>query len=443
LDDRTLSEPGRGLGVSSGAGLVIANMIGAGGFLSTGFMAQELGPGPILLAWVTGAVIALLGVRVYSEAARLAPRSGGEYRYLSDLWHPALGYLAGWASFLVGFSAPIAISALGAGHFLVAMGARVPPRLTAATVIVTLTVVHSLGFQPSRWTQDVLVAFKGALLVAFVVIGISYAGFAWPSWTPPRPAPSVWPSFMTGLFFVAFAFSGWNAATYAAGEFKDPARTVPRAMLLGCALVALLYLAVNWVFVTGLTPQRAAVVMVYESARITLGHLILEDILGPRGAAAMSFLFIVAFISSVSAMIFVGPRVYAAMASDGFLPRRLSGPGGGPTASATVLQGTVALVLLFTQRMQEVLMNVGALLTLFAALVALAVLRVRLARPDLPAPGWDALAAAAAFAGIAGWMLYFGLRDSATLLAWTSAIAAAALTFYLWTRGRRRRTEGL
>jgi APA family basic amino acid/polyamine antiporter len=402
-------------------------------------MAQELGPGPILLAWISGAAIALLGVRVYAEAARLVPRSGGEYRYLSDLWHPALGYLAGWASFLVGFSAPIAVSALAAGHFLVAMGATLPPRLTAAVVIVSLTVVHSLGFQLSKWTQDALVAFKLFLLVGFVAVGIGYAGFDWPTWTPPRPPPSLWPPFMTGLFYVAFAFSGWNAAVYASGEFKDSQRTVPRAMLLGCSLVALLYLAVNWVFVTRLTPERAAVVMTYESARITLGHLILQDVLGPRGAAAMSFLIIVAFVSAVSAMIFVGPRVYAAMAGDGFLPARLAGPEGGPTALATALQGAVALVLLFTQRVQEVLMNVGALLTFFAALVALAVLRVPLARPDLPPPGRSALAAAAAFAGVASWMLYFGLRGSATLLAWMVAIAAAALTFYAWSRGRGHR----
>ena len=105
------------LGLFSGMGMVIANMIGAGVFLSTGFMAQDLNPKQILLAWAIGAFLALSGARAYAEIAQIVPKSGGEYRYLSTLVHPALGYLAGWASLLLGFSAPIAIDAFAAGAF--------------------------------------------------------------------------------------------------------------------------------------------------------------------------------------------------------------------------------------------------------------------------------------------------------------------------------------
>ena len=126
---------------------------------------------------------------------------------------------------------------------------------------------------------------------------------------------------MQNLFYIAFAFSGWNAAVYAASEFRDPKRDVPRAMMLGCALVGVLYLFVNWVFVANLTPEQCKVVFTYETARITLGHLIMKNLVGDIGAACMSVLAIVAFISAVSAMTFFGPRVYAAMARDGFLPR--------------------------------------------------------------------------------------------------------------------------
>jgi APA family basic amino acid/polyamine antiporter len=105
------------LGLGSGVGLVVANMIGAGVFVSAGFMAQQLRPGVILLAWAVGAALALAGAIAYGGVVRVCPRSGGEYRFLSDLLHPFAGYLAGWTSLLVGFSAPIAAPALAAGPF--------------------------------------------------------------------------------------------------------------------------------------------------------------------------------------------------------------------------------------------------------------------------------------------------------------------------------------
>src|SRR5262245_58212253 len=100
-----------------GVGLVVANMIGAGVLLSTGFMAQDLGPGPILAAWAVGAIIALAGAKAYGALVSIIPRSGGEYRFLFDLIHPVIGYAAGWTSLLVGFSAPVAVDAVAAGSF--------------------------------------------------------------------------------------------------------------------------------------------------------------------------------------------------------------------------------------------------------------------------------------------------------------------------------------
>jgi APA family basic amino acid/polyamine antiporter len=431
------------LGLWSGVGLVVANMIGAGVFLSAGFMAQEMEPWHILLAWVVGTVVALAGTRAYGAVAQLVPRSGGEYRYLSELLHPYLGYLAGWASLLVGFSAPIAVSAAAAGHFLATL-APVEPIASGAAAIVVLTGLHAAGFGISRRTQDALVALKALLLLGFAVLGLYHAAGRMPEWSPPAPPESAIATFAGSLFFVAFAFAGWNAAVYASEEFADPRRDVPRAMLIGCLLVAALYLAINWVFVATLTPQRAAVVLAYESKRITLGHLVMGDLLGPRGAQAMSVLAIVAFVSSVSAMIFVGPRVYAAMARDGLLPRVLSGRDGRPPAASVLLQGALALVLLFTYRLQQMLANVGAILTLFAALVAICLFRVRLSRPDLPRPPASSLVAAGVYVAFAAWTLYFGFRGSTHLLGWLLAIAAVALFFYGFTsrfRATRRATE--
>ena len=267
----------RKLGVRSGVGLVAANMIGAGVFLSAGFMAQDMGPGPILLAWVVGAVLALAGARAYAELARLVPRSGGEYRYLSELLHPALGYLSGWASLLVGFSAPVAIDALAAGGFAKTIfpgagpavdrrGAhRGPHRAARGRALDERPDAEPPHRREGAAARGLRLRRPRATARAPGPRGgrrTTRRGF---------PAAAVRPRASSTS---RFAFSGWNAAVYAAEEFRDPARTVPRAMMIGTALVAVLYLVVNWIFVANLTPAQASVVFQYKSARVTLGHAV-------------------------------------------------------------------------------------------------------------------------------------------------------------------------
>jgi len=319
------------LGLYSGIGMVIANMIGAGVFLSTGYMAQDLTPGQILLAWVIGALLALCGARAYAGIARIVPRSGGEYRFLSTLVHPALGYLAGWASLLLGFSAPIAIDAIAAGAFAHTLGDWVNPTLFAVGLIVLMTAVHAVGLRFSVTAQNALVALKIVLVVGFISVGLAGGNNAWPTWQPTSPSEG-FPlgAFMQNLFFIAFAFSGWNAAVYAASEFRNPRRDVPRALILGCSIVGVLYLFVNWVFVANLTPEQFRVVNDYETARITLGHLIMRDVVGDFGAACMSVLAIIAFISAVSAMTFLGPPFMPPWPGTGFSPRSSRGRRGAP-----------------------------------------------------------------------------------------------------------------
>lgn len=432
-----MGEKAKILGLWSGIGIVAANMIGAGVFLSAGFMAQEMGPGTILLAWVVGAVLALAGSRAYAAVAQIVPRSGGEYRYLSELLHPSLGYLAGWASLLLGFSAPVAVDAVAAGAFTGTLVPGVDARAVGALLVIALTALHAAGLRLSRWTQDLLVLVKAALLLGFVAVGLGL-GNNWPTWTPPHPSTG-FPlgPFMGSLFFIAFAFSGWNAAAYAAEEFRSPERDVPRAMLIGCALVAALYLAVNWVFVANLTPQRATAVFTYETSRITLGHLVMQDVVGEAGAKVMSAVVIVAFVSSMSAMTFAGPRVYAAMAADGFLPRVLMAKADRPPAWSIVLQGAIALVILYAHKLSDVMQNLGAILTLFAALTAASLFRVRFGKRDRPAPAPASLAAAALYAASAAWMLYFGFQGKTHLLAWLAVVVAVALVAYALTRPAR------
>lgn len=424
------------LGLWSGVGLVAANMIGAGVLLSTGFMAQSMGPGAILLAWAAGAALALCGARAYAEAARLVPRSGGEYRYLSELLHPSVGYAAGWASLLVGFSAPVAVDALAAGAFANTLSAAFDPRWTGAGLIVGLTALHAAGLKASVRGQNLLVALKLALFAGFICFGLFAGSSQFPAWTPPEHGAGFpLAAFMGSLFYIAFAFSGWNAASYAAEEFREPG-DVPRAMLTGCALVAALYLAVNWVFVANLTPADASAVFRYESESVTLGHVIALRLAGPGAARLMSALVILLFVSAMSAMTFAGPRVYAAMARDGFLPKVFAGREGRPPAASVFLQSALALLIVFTHDLRQALGNVGAILTLFAALTAAGLFRARFsAGGRFQKPPAAALIAAGVYSASAAYMLYFGFRDkSSTLLLWLAGVLAAAFAAYALTR---------
>ncbi len=448
--------PTRLLSLWPGVGLVAANMIGAGVFLSTGFMAQRLGPGLVLLAWVVGAVLAQAGARAYAAVAEIVPRSGGEYRYLSDLLHPALGYLAGWASLLVGFSAPVAADALAAGSFANTLGVSVDRRFVGVVLIVVLMVLHVIGLRFSARAQSALSLGTGCLIVAFILLGLAKGHNQWPGWHPPTQGSEgqVGP-FAESLFYVAFAFSGWNAAAYAAEDFVDPKKTVPRAMVLGSALVGIFYLLVNWIFVANLTPDRARVVFTYESQRVTLGHLVARDLLGETGGAIMSAVIFFLLTSSVSAMTFAGPRTYAAMARDGFLPRVFGGKPGRPPVGSVVLQSSLAIAIVLTNRLQQVLSNVGAIITLFTGLTALSLFRVRFGRPALGRPSPFVLGAAALYALLSAWMLYFGFREplhglssaaghpealATNLLVWLAVVALVGLAAYATTvllRGRR------
>jgi len=376
-------------------------------------------------------LIAMAGAKAYSGIVRLVPQSGGEYRFLSTLIHPALGYLAGWASLLIGFSAPIAICAMAVGAFADTLHAGANTTLIAALVIMVLTTAHATGMRVSITAQNSLVVLKMILVVGFIIVGLAYGNNALPEWTPPNETEGfpVGP-FMRNLFYIAFAFTGWNAAIYAASEFKNPKRDIPRAMILGCLVVGVLYLFINWIFVANLTPEQSTVVFTYENDRVTLGHLIMQNILGDTGATCMSIFVIIAFISSASAMTFLGPRVYAAMAKDGFLPAALKGKEGKPPVGAILLQGAIALFLVLAYQLQEVLSNVGAILTLFSALTVFSLFWICFKRREYPRPAPLVLIAAGLFLMISVVMLYFGFSGSLTLNLWVGICILAALIGY-------------
>lgn len=432
------------LGLWSGVGLVVADMVGTGVLTTAGFMAPNLAPTEILLAWLVGALAALAGARAYAALARAVPRSGGEYRYLSTLLHPAAGTLAGWTSLLVGFSMPVALAALAAGAFVETLWPQLSSAHAAYALVIGITAMHVVGLRFSRRAQDVLVLVKGALLLAFVIIGLALGAPALPAPSPALAGRSLpLEPFFVSLVFISFCFSGWNAAIYAAEEFAAPARDVPRAMLIGCALVAGLYLLVNFVFVANLGPSELGGWLKGDTRRITLAHLVMTKLVGDTGARVMSVAVIVALASAVSAMTVIGPRVYAAMARDGSLPRVLAGAQGRPPVGAILLQAVLALVLVQSYRFRELLEHVGAILALVTALTALSLFRVRFGRTSVPPedrPGVLPLACATVYAALSGWMIVFAVRNDPDVLRWIAGlivIAGVAHLASVVTRSKR------
>jgi basic amino acid/polyamine antiporter, APA family len=440
------------LGLWSGVGIVIANMIGAGVLTTPGFMAMDLAPSYILLAWLVGGIAALSGARAYAAVAQAIPRSGGEYRYLSTLWHPMLGYLAGWTSLLVGFSQPVALDAQLVGYYAGTFGVDVNWRVVTVLVIVGVTALHAIDLQASRRGQNALVAVKLVLVIGFVAVGLLAGSNDWPTWRPKASEHGLpLAPFFGALVFIAFCYSGWNAAIYASEEFAAPRRDVPRAMLIGCAVVMVLYLLVNWVFVANLTPAHYGAWIGDDPDRITLGHVLMKDLIGSTGAKIMSGFMIVALLSAASAMTMIGPRVYAAMARDGYLPSVFAGEDGRPPLWSVLLQGAIALAVAMTTSFIKAISTVGTVLTLMAALTALGVFKLQFDRRQTEKPGVQALVAATIFVGLAAWMLYYAftspLLNTVTLpvvgkvpapVVWLVFIVLITVIYAAWTAARGR-----
>ena len=440
------------LGLWSGVGIVIANMIGAGVLTTPGFMAMDLAPSHILVAWIVGGIGALAGARAYAAVAQAIPRSGGEYRYLSTLWHPMLGYLAGFTSLFVGFSQPVALDSQLVGYYAGTLGLDLNWRVVTVGTIVVVTLLHAVSLRTSRSGQNLLVVVKVTLVVGFVLVGLIAGHNAWPTWSPDAAKDGIpLAAFFQSLVFIAFCYSGWNAAIYASEEFGNPRRDVPRAMLIGCAVVIVLYLLVNWVFVANLTPAHYGEWISGDNQRVTLGHVLMNDLIGGVGAKIMSMFMIVALLSAASAMTMIGPRVYAAMARDGYLPKVFAGVEGRPPLGSVLLQGGIAVSVAMTTSFIKAIATVGTVLTVMAALTVLGVFKLQLDPRQHDKPGVAALICATIFVGLSGWMLYFAFTSPllntielpgggtiAAPLVWLGFIALISVIYAVWVAARGR-----
>jgi APA family basic amino acid/polyamine antiporter len=390
--------------------IVVADMVGVGVFTSLGFQVQGIPSGfSLLLLWVVGGAVALCGVFSYAELSAMFPRSSGEYNFLRQAYHPALGVMAGWLSATVGFAAPVALAAMAFGEYGKAIVPDAPPVWLGVCVVWIVSLVGLLGIHHSSRFQMVWTILKVALILAFLV-----AGFALGKPQPISFAPSsadlshvISASFAISLVFVMYSYSGWNAATYIVGEMHDPQRSLPRSLLVGTSIVIVLYVALNALFLYSTPIDRLA-------GQLDVAVVAGKHIFGDLGGRIVGALICLGLVSSISAMMWIGPRVTSTMGEDISMLRIFArrSASGVPTA-AILLQLAVATLMLLTQSFEAVLEFIQVSLLSCSFLTVLGVIKLRITRPDLPRPyrAWGYPVTPLVFLSVTAFMMYYLLRE--------------------------------
>ncbi|MGZ8901429.1 MAG: APC family permease, partial [Limisphaerales bacterium] len=357
---------GHQIGLWSATALVVASMVGTGVFTTSGFLLADLHSKPLVLcAWAVGGIVAVFGAVCYGALARKIPESGGEYLFLARTLHPAAGYLAGWVSLMVGFSAPLAAAAVAFGEYTQAWFGGLDPRLLGSFLLLVFSVAHGWELRAGALVQNLSVLLKLLFLLTFLVLGTTKLQI--------HPEPDLRPTsvgaFAVSLVWISFSYSGWNAAIYLSSEIRDAARNVPRAMLLGTTAVLLLYLALNALMIFSV-PTAAF------SGQLEVGKIAARQLGGTSWENAITAIIALALATSVSSLIMSGPRVYARMAVDGYLPQWLYSSAA-HFRPAIAFQSAIALVLLWTATFKTLLTYIGFTLSLSTAAAVVGLIKLR------------------------------------------------------------------
>jgi APA family basic amino acid/polyamine antiporter len=355
--------------------LIVASMLGTGILTTTGIILSLVkAPGAVLGIWVAGGVLAWIGAWCYGELARSMPRNGGEATILRELFSPTLGEIAGWTSFVVAFAAGNAASSIVLSDYLgeALPGLNLRPQLVACVALLLVTGLHGLLGPMGLRIQTMLATLKFALLAGLTLYGIFLAAPAvviQPVGVEPvKQAAAFGAPWGLAMMLVMFAYSGWNAAIYVAGEIHDPARNVRRAMMIGTSIIMLLYVAINAVLLAQLPLQEI------EGVRPVMAVLV-KHLFGAHTASLFSGLVAFALLSSLGVSAFLGPRVLATMLG-------WFGKGRAEESAAVVvtprlvwLQAALSIFMVLTGSFVQILTVMGFLLGLFPILCVLGLYR--------------------------------------------------------------------
>ncbi|HEY3899274.1 MAG TPA: amino acid permease [Chthoniobacter sp.] len=413
--------------------IVVANMVGTGIFTSLGFQVGDLPTGfSIMALWFIGGICALCGAFAYAELGAALPRSGGEYHFLGVVYHPVVGFLAGWVSATVGFAAPVAIAAMPFGTYLAQVWPASNALVLSLLVVWISTLVLLRDVRLGSAYQDGSTILKIALILVIVVAGFCVKATQPISFLPAKHDGGLIASapFAISLYYVMYSYSGWNASTYIVGELRNPAKAIPWSVGLGTVVVMALYLAINAVFMRS-TPIPEMVGK-QQVALVAGTHLF-----GEAGGKVMAIFICVGLVSTVSSMMWIGPRVTMAMGEDLRALRLLAWKNSrGIPVPAILLQAVVATYLLVAGSFETVVSYVQFALTLSSALAVAGVIVLRIRQPDLPRPyrAWGYPVTPLIFLAVTGWMMWHMLADKQTRtssLLGLATIALGLIVYYL------------
>ncbi|GJM11605.1 MAG: amino acid permease [Pseudohongiella sp.] len=414
--------------------VVVANMVGTGVFTSLGFQLLDIRSGFVLLAlWAVGGIAAVCGAMTYAELGAAMPRSGGEYNFLSRIYHPAVGFVSGWVSASVGFAGPTALAAMtfaayGTSVFAVSDSALLE-KFLAATLVILLTLIHASNRRNSGGLQVVFTVLKVGIIVLFCLA--AYIATDSPQDVTFLPVAGDGALLTSGVFavaliYVSYAYTGWNAATYLSSELENPQRTLPWILMGGTFVVTLLYVALNFTFLY--TTAMDAMV-----GQLEVGFISAETAFGEIGGRFTGLVLAILLVSTVSAMTMAGPRVIQVIGEDFPTLKALAKTNrNGIPATAIYLQSAIALLFIFSSTFESVLVFSGFTLALSSFTTVLGIFVLRWKQPDLPRPYKTFLypLPPLIYLALTGWTLTFVLISRPVEGLFGLGIVALGLVFY-------------
>ncbi|CAN2041062.1 Amino acid permease [Candidatus Magnetomoraceae bacterium gMMP-15] len=388
----------RDIGLFSATILVIANMIGTGIFTTSGFIIKEVGtPQNLLMCWLVGGIFALCGALCYAELGAAFPKAGGEYVFLRESFGKCMGFISGWISLIVGFSAPIAAASVAfSSYFLSAFSISSAPVFTlnlfqinlitispasilAICVIILISFVHYQGLVIGSKFQNSLTIFKIGLILILIAAGIIIGGKSSDNLSQSFDFIEVFnEKFAVSLIFVSFAYSGWNAVAYLGGEIKNPKKNIPFALITGTIVVMCLYLCLNFVYISALSVNEM-------SGAVEIGSKTAVSLFGENISRFFGVAIAVSILSVLSAMIMTGPRVYYAMSKDGVFFKavgKVNKLRKTPVYSI-FLQAGIASLMVITASFGNLLLYIGFTLSLCAMFTVIGMIILRHKNPSL------------------------------------------------------------
>lgn len=406
-----MTQPTTNIGIPTATAIVIANMIGTGVFTSLGFQVAGLESGFAILAlWFIGGIVALCGAFVYGELGTSLPRSGGEYHLLSEIYHPALGFLTGWISITVGFAAPVAAAAIAMGEYssqviiINNLDQKTMSNIIAITAVILITFIHFLHIGFISRFQIFFTGLKITLILAFIIFGFFIAkpqGSIDFSITLQGINEIFSANFAVSLVFVMYSYSGWNAAIYIVSEIKNPEKNLPIALFIGTFIVMILYVLLNAVFLYS-APVEA--IKLQEE----VGYIAALHIFGEKGGILMSVLIALGLISAISAMTWTGPRVTQVMGEDykilSFFKYKNKQQ---IPIYALLAQSLIVIALILTASFEAIIYYIGFTLSLSVFLTVLGVFFVRQKANNQSYKTFGYPVTPLFFLAITAWMLFF------------------------------------